>query len=90
MVSILILVSTLLVVRDVERVVGGRAVGIVAALDHERVRLAPDHVNLRDQETIDVPGNAPANMTSNTGIALIAARGSDLSKEHPVVRLVAL
>lgn len=38
-------------------------VGIVATLDHEGVGLAADHVDLGDEETVNVPSNAPANMT---------------------------
>ena len=56
------LVPPLRVVRDVERVVVGRPVRVRAALDHEGVRLAADHRDLGDEEAVDVPGDAPADV----------------------------
>ena len=57
------LVSALGVVGDVERVVGGRRVRVLSALDDEGVGFAPDYVNLGNEETVDVPRNAPADVT---------------------------
>ena len=57
------LIPSLGIVRDVEGMVSRGLVGIVATLDHEGVGLAADHVDLGDEETVNVPSNAPANMT---------------------------
>ena len=57
------LVSAFGVVGDVERVVGGRRVRVLSALDDEGVGFAPDYVNLGNEETVDVPRNAPADVT---------------------------
>ena len=56
------LVSTLGIIRDVERMVGCRAAIVLAALDDEGVGLAPDHGHLGDEEAVDVPRDAPADM----------------------------
>ena len=56
------LVASLLVVSDVEGVVGGRLTGVVAALDDERVGLAPHDVDLGDHEAVDVPRDAPSHV----------------------------
>ena len=58
-------VTSLRVVSDVERMVASWELLVVSALHHEGVGLAPDHVYLWYEETIDVPGNAPAYMSSD-------------------------
>jgi len=48
-------VAPLRVVRDVEGVVPCRKLWVVPALDHEGVGLPPHHVDLGDQQPVDVP-----------------------------------
>jgi hypothetical protein len=59
---VLELVASLGVVGDVERVVGGRGVGVVAALNDKRVGLAANDVDLGNHEAVDVPRDAPAHV----------------------------
>lgn len=51
------------VIGDVEGMVPRGHVGVGPTLHHECVLLAADHVDLRDQQPIDVPGDAPAHVT---------------------------
>lgn len=51
------------VVGYVEGVVLGRHGGVYPAFGDERVLLAADHVDLGDQQTVDVPRDAPAYVT---------------------------
>ena len=59
------LVASLLVVSDVEGVVASGELLVVPALHHEGVGLAPHHVDLRYEETVDVPSYAPADVSSD-------------------------
>ncbi len=61
------LVAPLRVVGDVERVVVGRPLRVGAALDDEGVRLAADHRDLRDEQPVHVPGDAPAHVACHGG-----------------------
>ena len=45
--------------------VAGWELLVVSALHHEGVRLAPDHVYLGYEETVDVPSYAPADVSSD-------------------------
>ena len=72
------LIASLLVVSDVEGVVASRELLVVPALHHEGVGLAPHHVDLRYEETVDVPSNAPANMTGDGRVSVVAAGWTDL------------
>ena len=59
------LVSSLWIVRDVERMIACRELLVVPALHHEGVSLASHHVDLGDEEAVNVPGDAPANVPSD-------------------------
>lgn len=68
------IVSTNRVVGDIEGVVARRGVGIAAALNYKRVLLAPDHVDLRDQQSVDEPRYTPTDVTwGGKGNVLILA-----------------
>ena len=60
------LVSTDGIVGNIERMVLRRYLGIEPALDDERVSLPPDYVNFWDQETINIPGYSPTDVTCKT------------------------
>lgn len=64
----LVLVATDRIIAYVEGMILGGYVGIVATLHDERVRLAPHHMNLRNEQTIDVPRDAPADVTYKKGM----------------------
>ena len=38
-------------------------VGVVTALNYKCVGLTPNHIDFGDQQTIDIPGNSPTNVT---------------------------
>ena len=59
------LISPLRIVRDVERMIASRELLVIPALHHEGVSLASHHVDLRYEEAVNVPGDAPANVTSD-------------------------
>ena len=50
------------VVGDVEGMVPRRHLRVGASLHHERVLAAAHHVDLRDQQPVDVPRDAPAHV----------------------------
>lgn len=56
-------IASLRVISDIEGVVTLRSVRVVAALHHEGVGLATHHMDLWDEEAVDVPGNPPANVS---------------------------
>lgn len=56
-------VTTDRIVGDVERMVLGRDAWIFASFRNEGVRFATDDIDLRNQQTVYVPRNSPANVT---------------------------
>lgn len=64
----LMLVATDRIIAYVEGMILGGYVGIVATLHDERIGLAPHHMNLGNEQTIDVPRNAPADVTYKKGM----------------------
>lgn len=61
------LVATDRIIANVEGMILGGYVRIVATLDNERIGLAPHHMNLGNEQTIDVPRDAPADVTYKKG-----------------------
>lgn len=59
----LVLISTDSIIAYVEGMILGWYIRIVASLHDERVGLASHHMNLGNEQTIDIPGDAPAHMT---------------------------
>lgn len=57
---ILVVVSSNWIIGDVEGMVARRHRRVVASFHHERVLPAADHVDLGDEEPVDVPGDTPA------------------------------
>lgn len=58
-----VLVAADRIVCDVERVILGRYIWIVATFNHKRVRFPAHHIYLGYEQSIDVPGDAPANVS---------------------------
>ena len=63
---------------------------VIAPLHHKGVGLPSDHIDLRDEEAIDVPGNAPADMASDGRVAIVTPSWTNLGKEDPILRLMTL
>ena len=82
------LIPALGVIRDVEGVVAGSELLVIAPLHHKGVGLAPDHIDLWDEETIDVPGDAPAHVPGDGGVAVVAPSGTNLGEENPILESV--
>lgn len=59
----LVLVTADWVVGDVERMILGWRVWVVATFDHKRVSFASNEINFGYQESVDVPGNSPSDVT---------------------------
>ena len=57
------LISSLWIIRDVEWMVACWRVGVEATLDDKVVGLTPHHVDLGNEKPVDVPGNAPSDVT---------------------------
>ena len=51
---------------------------IIAPLHDKCVGLAPDDVYFRDEEPIDVPGDAPANVVCDGGVTVVPSCHEDL------------
>jgi len=71
-------------------VVPGCKLLVVAPLHHEGVGLAPHDVYLRNEEPVDIPGDAPAYMASDGRVTVVTTSRSNLSKEDPILRFIAL
>ena len=84
------LIPPLWIIRDVEGVVASSKLFVIASLHHKCVGLPSDHIDLRDEEAIDVPSNAPANMASDGRVAIVTPSWTNLGKEDPVLRLMTL
>mgnify|MGYP007048355278 CR=1 FL=1 len=84
------LIAALWVISDVEGMVARSKLLVITALHHKGVGLPPDHIDLRDEQTVDVPGNAPAHVASDGRVAIVAPGWPNLGKEDPVLGLVAL
>lgn len=61
------LVATDRIIANVEGMIFGGYVGIVATLHDERIGLASHHMNLGNEQTIDVPRDAPADVAYKKG-----------------------
>ena len=51
---------------------------VIAPLHDKCVGLAPDDVDLRDEEPVDVPGDAPANVVRDGGVTVVPSCYEDL------------
>lgn len=63
LIILLVGITALGVVGDVEGVEFDGVFGVIACLDDESISFATNDGDLGDQETIHVPGDAPANST---------------------------
>ena len=61
--------------------VAGGELLVIATLHHEGVGLAPDDVYLRNEETVDIPGDAPAYMASDGRVTIVTTSRSNLQQE---------
>lgn len=57
------LVTAHWVVRDIERMITRRCLRIQTTFYDESIFLAPHHINLGYQQSVDVPGDSPADVT---------------------------
>ena len=84
------LIPALWIIRDVEGMIASSKLFVITPLHHKCVGLPSDHIDLRDEESIDVPSNAPADMASDGRVAVIAPSGTNLGKEDPVLGFMTL
>lgn len=78
------LVAANFVVSDVERMVVSRSVWIVAALDDESVGFVAHDVDFGDQETVDVPRDAPTDVACDSWVAVLASGWTHLCVKNAV------
>lgn len=76
-----VFVSTDQIISNVKWMVFCWSFRIITTFNNERVGLATDDINFRNQQTIDIPGNTPAHMTYKTNCSNSKLRIWQLRKQ---------
>ena len=63
---------------------------VIATLHNKCVCLAPNNIDLRDQQAVDVPRDSPSHVCSYGRVAIVASGWSNLGEEDTIFRLIAL